>query len=81
MFESPDILAIAHNQPVMVDELEILQEREKQIQGTWQYTIRRYRRNQHWALEDTGMLVYHFQEKEPALRHIELKFCLAGNSY
>jgi len=81
MFESPDILTLAHKQPVMVEELDILQERDKQIPGTWQYSIRRYRKNPHWVMEDTGMLVYHFQKEEPGLRHIELKFCLAGNTY
>ena len=81
MFESPDILALAHKQPVMVEELDILQERDKQIPGTWQYSIRRYRKNPHWVMEDTGMLVYHFQKENPQLRHIELKFCLAGNTY
>jgi AraC family transcriptional regulator len=81
MFESPDILAIAHKQPVMVEELDVMQERDKQIPGTWQYTIRRYRKNPHWVMEDTGLLVYHFQESNPDQRHIELKFCLAGNTY
>jgi len=81
MFEAPDILAVAHKQPVMVEELDLLQERDKQIPGTWQYTIRRYRKNPHLAVEDTGMLVYQYQETNPSHRHIELKFCLAGNAY
>ena len=81
MFESPDILTVAHKQPVMVEELELLHERDKQIPGTWQYNIRRYRKNMQWTVEDTGLLVYQYQESNPGLRHIELKFCLSGNSY
>ena len=50
MFESPDILTLAHKQPVMVEELDLLQERDKQIPGTWQYSIRRYRKNPHWVM-------------------------------
>ena len=49
----------------MVDELELLQEREKQIPGTWQYTIRRYRKIPHWMLEDTGMLVTICRKTDP----------------
>jgi AraC-like DNA-binding protein len=81
MFESPDILSLGLKEPVILDELELLQGREKQIPGSWQYSIRRYNRLPHRAVEDIGMLVYHFRKEEPADRHIELKFCLAGNTY
>jgi AraC-like DNA-binding protein len=81
MFEAPDIIAMAYGRPVMIDRLELLHERGKQIPGTWQYSIRRFRENSLPAMEDTGLLVYHHQKGDPDGRHIELKFCIKGQTY
>ncbi len=76
-----DILTLAHKQPIMEGELELLSEKEKQIPGTWKYSIRRYRRHPQWNAEDTGMFVYHVQENEPSKNYMELRFCVLGNAY
>ncbi len=76
-----DILTIAHKQPIMEGELELLHEKEKQIPGTWKYGIRRYRRHPQWTAEDTGMFVYHVQQEDPRMNYMELRFCVLGNAY
>ena len=81
MIQPTDILTIAHRHPVMVDELDLVQTREKQIPGTWQYTVNRYRRQRQWNVDDVGMLVYHVKQNESAQNHLELKFCISGNAY
>lgn len=81
MIDVPDIISIAHGSSVMLDGLELLHEREKQIPGTWQYDIRRYRKLPKFSLEDTGMLAYHYHPADPDRRYLELTFCITGDSY
>ena len=77
----PDILSIASRRPVLQEELNLLQEKEQQIPGSIQYVIRRYQKFPQWNVEDTGMLVYHYERTEPARNYLELKFCVTGNVY
>jgi AraC-like DNA-binding protein len=65
----------------MLESLRILQEKDQQIPGSVQYSIRRYERNRQWNLDDTGMMVYHYRKDEPAANYFELRFCIAGNAY
>src|SRR5690349_2712065 len=81
MHESPDILRFAYKQPVLQEELQIMVEKEQQILGSIQYSIRRYRKFPQWNVEDTGMLVYHFEKTSPSNNYLELKFCVTGNVY
>jgi AraC-like DNA-binding protein len=81
MQEHLDIITLAHKQPVILDELSLLFARDKQIPGTWQYAIRRYRRSAQRQMEDTGVLYYHYRAEEPESKYLELKFCLQGNTY
>lgn len=81
MIQPLDILALAHNQPVMQEQLVLLQEKEQQIPGSVQYYIRRYSRQPMWNMEDVGMMVYHYKKNVPAENHLELRFCIAGNVY
>lgn len=81
MIQPSDILAIAHKHPIMVEELHVLHEKEKQIPGTWQYKITRYRKQRQWNVDDVGMLVYHVKKNEPLANFLELKFCISGNAY
>lgn len=76
-----DILSIAYKQPVLHDDLQLVQEKEQQIPGSVQYNIKRYRRHAQWNVDDAGMLVYHYQQKEPQENYLELKFCVSGNAY
>ena len=81
MHQPPDILALANKQPVLQDELYLLQEKEQQIPGSVQYIIRRYHKFPQWSVEDTGMLVYHYERNQPSENYLELKFCFTGNVY
>ena len=81
MHQPPDILTLAYKQPFMQEQLELLDEKERQIPGSVQYVIRRYEKNPQWSLEDTGMMVYHYQREKPQENYFELRFCITGNAY
>jgi AraC family transcriptional regulator len=81
MAYSTDILAIAHKQQVLAEDLELLHQKEKQIPGTWSYQIQRYRRHSFWNAEDTGVFVYHMEPDQPERNYMELRFCVMGNGY
>lgn len=81
MYQPPDILTLAHKQPFMMGDLEVLQELERHVPGSVKYTINRYKKNLHWNIEDTGILIYHYEKNNPADNYLELKFCVSGNIY
>jgi hypothetical protein len=81
MNNSSEILALAFKQNMMQDQLQLLQEKQQQIPGSVQYTIKRYLRNVQWNIEDTGMIVYHYEKATPRQNYLELKFCVSGNVY
>ncbi len=81
MFNPPDILSLAYKQPIMQDQLMLLQEKERTIPGSVQYVIKRYRKQPNWGVEDTGMMLYHYKKAEPKENYFELRFCVAGNVY
>ena len=81
MFQPPDILSLAYKQPMMQDQMELLQEREQQIPGSVQYIIKRYRKHPQWNMDDTGMMVYNYKKEDPKENYLELRFCVSGNVY
>jgi len=81
MLQPPDILSFAYKQPLMQGQLELLYEKEQQIPGSVQYVISRYRKHSQWAVDDAGMMVYHYKKNEPAMNYVELRFCISGNAY
>ena len=81
MYNPPDILSLAYKQTLMQDQLVLLHEKEQQIPGSVQYSIKRYHRNLQWNIEDTGMLVYHYEKTNSKQNYLELKFCVSGNVY
>ncbi len=81
MHNPPDILSLAYKQTLMHNQMQQLQERHQQIPGSVQYTINRYRRNLQWNMEDTGMLVYHYEKTNAKSNYLELRFCVSGNVY
>jgi len=81
MHNPPDILALAHKQPLMEGQLSLLQQKEQMIPGSVHYTISRYGRNPQWSIEDTGIMVYHYEKSNPADNYLELRFCVSGNVY
>jgi len=81
MYQPIDILTLAHKQPFMHNELEVLQQVDRLVPGSVRYAISRYRKNPQWDMEDTGVLVYHYEKNNPAANHLELRFCVTGNVY
>jgi AraC family transcriptional regulator len=82
MLQPPDILTLARKQPVLQETLDLLYNREQRIPGGVAYSIERYHMQPQWAVDDTGMLVYHQSKaKDEEEAHLELRFCLSGNSY
>lgn len=84
MMQTYDILSMAHNGEFMQDEVKLFYEREQQIPGTVQHSIKRYTRNKQWDAEDVGMIVYNTGRKygnESKENYIGLHFCISGNTY
>jgi AraC family transcriptional regulator len=76
MFVAPDILTMAYRQPVLQDDMHLLQEKDRQIPGSVRYTLRRYSRHPQWNVDDTGMMVYHVKKDDPGQNYLELRFCV-----
>jgi AraC-like DNA-binding protein len=76
-----DILSLAHKQPLLQEDVEVLQEIVRQVPGSVKYSIKRYRKQPQWNMEDTGVLVYHYEKNNPSENYMELKFCVTGNVY
>lgn len=76
-----DIREVDQFQQLKLEELELVFQKEKQIPGTWNYQIRRYKRHSFWTNEDFGVFHYHFQAANPAENYMELRFCILGNAY
>ena len=81
MKQHPDILSFEHLLPVTREQNVLLQEKEQTIPGSVQYTIKRFKKLPQSNIADTGIMVYHFKENEPQENHLELKFCISGNTY
>jgi len=81
MHQPLDILTLAHRQPFMIGELEVLQEVVRFVPGSVKYSISRYKKHPLWSIEDTGVLIYHYEKNNPAENYLELKFCVSGNIY
>jgi len=81
MHQPPDILALAYKQPVMQEDLVLLQEKNRQIPGSVQYMVSRYRKHPQWNMDDMGMMVYHYKKDQPKENYFELRFCISGNVY
>jgi AraC family transcriptional regulator len=81
MYQVPDILSIAYKQPLLQEDLDVLQHLDRSVPGSVHYTIKRYRKQPQWSIEDTGMLVYHYEKNNPDEHYLELRFCVSGNVY
>jgi AraC family transcriptional regulator len=81
MHQPLDILNIAQKQPVMLGQMELLQDVDRTVPGSVRYNIKRYRKEPQWNVDDSGMLVYHYKKNEPSENYLELRFCVTGNVY
>lgn len=76
-----DILNLAIKDNYLSSELEVLQDVDRVVPGSVHYSIRRYRKNSNWNIDDMGVLKYHFEKNNPEENRLELKFCVSGNVY
>lgn len=81
MHQSEEIQNIAHKESFMPDEVILMNEKIRHIPGSVRYSIRRFHRNLQRSIEDTGMILYHFEKENPEENYLELKFCVSGNMY
>jgi len=81
MHQPLDILNIAHKQPIMLGQMELLLDTDRSVPGSVHYHIKRYRKEPQWNMDDSGMLVYHYKKNNPEENYLELKFCITGNVY
>ncbi|MBX2921775.1 MAG: helix-turn-helix transcriptional regulator [Chitinophagaceae bacterium] len=81
MILAPNIMDLAQKHPTMLEDLELLHEKDLVTPGSVQYTIKRYRKLSQWSIEDTGMMVYNYKKNEPSANYLELRFCMSGNVY
>mgnify|MGYP003596285051 FL=1 len=76
-----DILTISNQQPVLLEDMEVLQDVVRNIPGSVRYAIRRYRKQPQWNVDDTGILMYNYSKNDDAEHSLELRFCVSGNVY
>ncbi len=81
MNQATDILQQPTQSTLSFNELDVLQEIERSVPGSVQYAIKRYKKQVGWNIEETGILVYHFEKNNPSANYLELKFCVSGNVY
>lgn len=81
MNTSKQIVAPAYRQSLSFNELDVLQDIDRAVPGSVHYAIKRYKKEPDWSMEDTGMLVYHYEKNNPGANYLELKFCITGNVY
>ena len=81
MYQPPDIFTLAYKQPVMQEQLVLLLDKDREVPGSVHYSIQRYKKQAQWNIDDTGMMVYHYEKNNPEANYLELKFCVTGNVY
>ena len=70
MDQQIDILTLAYKQPYMYNEMEVLQEVVRNVPGSVQYAIKRYKKHTQWNMEDTGVLVYNYAKNNTAENYL-----------
>jgi len=81
MNASYNILKLSSQQPLLYDDVDLLQDLERIIPGSIKYSVKRYRKLSQWTIEDTGMLTYHYNSAHPKENYLSLRFCVSGNFY
>ena len=69
------------NQPLPFKKMELMKAVDRSIRGSVNYSIRRYRKEEIQEIQDTAMLVYHYEKNNASENYLELKFCVSGNFY
>ncbi|MFM7839505.1 MAG: helix-turn-helix domain-containing protein [Chitinophagaceae bacterium] len=81
MNRSIDLLALASQQPVFPESMVLLQEKDRQIPGSVQYQVQRFKKNEQTSFEDVGVLAYQYTRSQSKDNYLELRFCISGNVY
>jgi len=81
MTKNANIPSYLTQQSLSFDKGLLLQDIERNVPGSVKYAIKRYRKLPTWNAEDSGAMIYHFNPKNPAENHLELRFCVSGNFY
>ncbi len=81
MDHTTDILSLAYKQSFLYNDMEVLLDVEKSVPGSVKYAIKRYKKLNQWNVEDTGVLLYHYEKNNPTENYLELRFCVSGNVY
>jgi AraC family transcriptional regulator len=74
-----DILRVSHQENVDTA-MDLLYNKEQNIPGSIQYSIKRYYTPQ-LAEDDMGMMVYHYSSTDTTKSYLELRYCSSGNRY
>jgi AraC-like DNA-binding protein len=80
MVQAMDLLKTAYRSGIEPS-LDLLYNKQQNIPGSIQYNISRYYAQHPMVAEDTGMMVYHYNEKKPTENYLELRYCITGNKY
>ena len=81
MDSTQNILSIALKKIAVQDGMELVQHRTQMIPGSVHYIINRYRKSPDVSIQETGMMVYNYNEKDQKAGNLELVFCMEGNRY
>ena len=81
MDQQIEILNILHKNSFSYNELDVLQDIDRIVPGSVHYSIKRYRKENQWNMDDSGVMVYHYEKNNPDAHYLELKFCITGNVY
>lgn len=81
MNQTETIQNFSKNQSLVFNELDILQDIDRTVPGSVHYAIKRYKKLDNWNVDDTGMLLYHYEKNNAADNYLELRFCISGNVY
>ena len=76
-----NIFDLSTNQLRVTENVDVLQDLERNIPGSVKYTIKRIRKQPQWNVADTGILSYHYSKTSPEENYLELRFCVSGNFY
>lgn len=80
MLKPSDIFKVA-NQLTIDSNMDLLYQKDQNIPGSIEYSIKRYYAHQPIAAEDMGMMVYHYHINQPNKNYLELRYCCTGNRY
>jgi|SRR5690348_13144337 len=76
-----EILSLSIHHPAMQGELELVHQKVQKIPGTVQYVINRFKRPPALNIDDSGMMIYKYEEEDKSKNSLHLVFCITGNRY